>query len=386
MERVKTGLDKLIEEDFRRIRGRSIGIVANQTSTTNELKHIVEEAKRKGRCKVEVVFTPEHGFRSAIGEGEKIYGEKYDEEYNVKIYSLYGETYKPPRIIMEKLETLVFDLQDVGVRWYTYISTLYYCLEACGETETPIIILDRPNPITGEIIEGTMLESKYKSFIGIAEIPIRYGLTIGELSTFLNEKYGLNAPLQVIAMENWRRDLWFDETGLIWIPPSPNMPTINSASIYPGTGLIEGTNISEGRGTPLPFQLVGAPWMNSRKTSEELNRIGLNGVKFRSTIFKPTTSKYKDQYCRGIQVHITNRLEARPFQIGIHILSAIKRLHPKKFKWIKRKERYIIDLLTGTDKLRKKLDEGEDPWIIIDELEGPLEDYAYKKQNYHLYI
>ena len=333
MKRVKTGLDKLAEDNFQKIRGRKIGIVANQTSTTTQLTHIIDEARRRGRCEIKIVFSPEHGFTTSVKDGEKIIGEEYNPEYKVNIYSLYGETYRPPKEKLEEIEILLFDLQDVGTRWYTYISTLYYCIEACGRNHIPLIILDRPNPISGEILEGPILKREYRSFVGIAEIPIRYALTIGELANYFNKEYNLNAEIQLIPMENWSRDQWFRDTGLIWIPSSPNIPTPETAMIYPGTCLIEGTNVSEGRGTTNPFQIIGAPWIKPKKIAEELNKAGLPGVRFRPTIFTPRYQKYARETCGGIQIHITEREEARPFLIGVQILSTIRRLYPERLTW-----------------------------------------------------
>lgn len=387
--KVKTGLDILVREDFRRIRGLKIGIVANQTSVTSELTHIIDEAKRRGRCQVKIVFSPEHGFTGEKPDAHKIKGIHHNEEYDVDIFSLYGETYEPPREIIEELDALIFDLQDVGVRWYTYISTLYYCIKACSKTGKSIYVLDRPNPLNGEIIEGPILKPEFKSFVGIAEIPVRYGMTIGELALLLNEKYSLKAPLNIISMENWKRDYWFEDTNLIWIPTSPNMPTPETVIIYVGTALIEGTNISEGRGTPNPFKVIGAPWIKAKKLAEELNREGLSGVKFRPTYFIPYTSKHKNQVCGGIQIHIADKEELRPFEVGIHILSTIKKMYPNKFEWLKRvrngEEKYFIDHLAGTDKLRKMIDGEEDPWQILDELERDLDRYVIEREKYLIY-
>jgi len=384
--KVKTGLDILVEEDFRRIRGYTIGVVANQASTTRNLTHLVEEAKKKRRCNLEIVFSPEHGFLGERPCGEKIAGEYYDLDYNVRVFSLYGESFKPPIELLEKLDALIFDLQDVGVRWYTYTSTLYYCIEACGEAKTPIYVLDRPNPITGEVIEGPILNPKYKSFVGIAEVPVRYGLTIGELALLLNDKYNLKADLQVVTMKNWKRDYWFKDTGLPWILPSPNMPTPETALVYPGTALLEGTNISEGRGTTKPFELIGAPWIKASKLAKELNARGLAGVMFRPAYFRPSTSKYAGELCGGVQVHVVDREEFRAFEVGVHIICAIRNLYEDKLRWIRRGPIYFIDQLAGTNKLREMVDSGVDAWEIVDKLERELDKYVIEREKYLLYF
>ncbi len=383
--KVKTGLDVLVERKFRKLSGMKIGVVANQASVTSELRHLIEELK-KSRCQIEIVFTPEHGFTGAEEAGKKIYGEKVIEDYQVKAYSLYGESPEPPMKYLEEVDAIVFDLQDVGVRWYTYTSTLYYCIKACGKAGKPIYVLDRPNPIGGEVIEGPVLKSEFKSFIGVIEIPIRYGLTIGELANLMNEEHGLGAEVRVISMEGWKREYLFEDTGLQWVPPSPGMPTPKTALIYPGTALLEGTSISEGRGTALPFQLIGAPWINGRILAKHLNRQGLMGVLFRPAYFKPFKSKYAGELCRGVQIHVTNESDFRAFEVGVHILSAIKKLYPDKFEWLMINGKYYIDLLAGTDKLRQMIDEDEDPWNIVFELEKELEEFALKRERYLIYM
>lgn len=379
MGRVKVGLEVYAEEEFKDVRNGSIAIVANQSSMTPQFTHIIDEARVKGKCKVKRVLTPEHGFKLVDACEER------DEEYDVELKSIYGESLKPNKADLEDVDALIFDLQDVGVRWYTYISTLYHCIEACGEYSKPIIVLDRPNPLTGEIVEGAILKTQYKSPIGIAEIPVRYGLTIGELATYLNEKYNLKAEVKVVAMEGWNRSLWFDQTGLPWMYTSPNMPTHETTQVYVGTCLIEGTNISEGRGTAKPFHIIGAPWIKGKKLAEELNRVGLTGVGFRPVAFKPWRGKYAGKICSGVEIHITDRESFRPFLTGIQVISTVKRLYPDKFRWRKVKGGYWIDMLVGDDRVRRGIDEGGDPWSIVDELEGELIKYAYEKENYHIY-
>ncbi|MCX8169428.1 MAG: DUF1343 domain-containing protein [Candidatus Methanomethylicia archaeon] len=381
MGRVKIGLEVLIEEEYEDLKGKNIGIVANQSSITPEFTHVIDEVKKSGKCNVKRVFSPEHGFKIV----DEILEYYHDDEYNVDIYSLHGLNYKPRKSHLEDLDVLIFDLQDVGARWYTYVSTLYYCLEACGEASVNIIVLDRPNPITGEIVEGPILESNYRSFVGIAEIPVRYGLTIGELAIYLNEKYNLKADLKVIAMNGWERSMWFNQTGLPWIQPSPNIPSSETTQIYIGTCLIEGTNLSEGRGTVKPFHFIGAPWIKSKILAEELNKTGLIGVGFRPLNFKPTSGKYKGRICGGIEIHITDVNTFRPFLTGLQIIHTIKKLYLDKFRWRKIKGKYWFDMLVGNNWIRKTIDEGGDPWSIVDEIEDKLVKYVYEKENYHIY-
>ncbi|HDI74715.1 MAG TPA: DUF1343 domain-containing protein, partial [Thermoprotei archaeon] len=274
MIRVKTGLDHLIEVK-ESLRDLEVGLVVNHTSLTGDFTHLIEVAKNYAR-KI-VVFAPEHGLSGALPPGAT-YTNYFDEDYSVEVYSLYGETREPPQDIVSSLDCLIYDIQDIGVRCYTYISTLYYCIKSAGKTSTPIYVLDRPNPLTGSTIEGPLVKEEYISFIGIAPIPMRYGLTAGELAEYFNTKYSLGAEVHVYPLEGWKREMWFDETGLYWIPPSPNIPTLTTALIYVGSVLIEGTNLSEGRGTTKPFEYIGAPWIKPVDLAKKMNKLNLPGV------------------------------------------------------------------------------------------------------------
>jgi len=350
--RVKTGLDHLIEVK-ESLRDLEVGLVVNHTSLTGDFTHLIEVAKNYAR-KI-VVFAPEHGLSGALPPGAT-YTNYFDEDYSVEVYSLYGETREPPQDIVSSLDCLIYDIQDIGVRCYTYISTLYYCIKSAGKTSTPIYVLDRPNPLTGSTIEGPLVKEEYISFIGIAPIPMRYGLTAGELAEYFNTKYSLGAEVQVYPLEGWKREMWFDETGLYWIPPSPNIPTLTTALIYVGSVLIEGTNLSEGRGTTKPFEYIGAPWIKPVDLAKKMNKLNLPGVFFRPVRFTPYTSKYSGKNCGGVHVCVVNRNTFKPIETILHLIKLIKNDY-SEFEWIKRRGEYFFDLLTGGNKVRLMLEQ-----------------------------
>jgi beta-N-acetylhexosaminidase len=260
--------------------------------------------------------------------------------------------------MLEGIENLVFDIQDVGARFYTYTSTLTYCLEAASENGVPFVVLDRPDPINGVTVEGNILEPGFASFVGLHPIPIRHGMTIGELAQMINE--GVGAELEVVKMEGWNRGTWFDETCLPWVQPSPNIPTLETATVYPGTCLFEGVNVSEGRGTTRPFEYVGAPWIDGRRWASSLNELGLGGVVIRACSFTPIFSKYENERCGGIQLHVTDRDSFKPVETALNMLTTAMGLWPDDFEWLPPSydERRHFDLLAGTDKIREDLSHG----------------------------
>ena len=287
--------------------------------------------------------------------------------------------------MLNGLDTLVFDIQDVGVRFYTYTSTLTYALEAAEEHTLDIVVLDRPNPINGESVEGNILERGYESFVGLHSIPIRHGLTIAELALMINEKIG--AKLRVVPMEGWKREMWFDETGLPWVQPSPNIPTIETATVYPGTCFFEGLNISEGRGTTRPFEFIGAPWIDGRKWGKALNSLGLEGIVFRPCYFSPVFAKYQGKLCEGVQLHVTDWDAFKPVETGLNMIATCIDLWPNDFKCLPPSYSNILhfDHLAGTDKIRKALNEGEPVDTIVKSWDGELAKYNECRENFLLY-
>jgi uncharacterized protein YbbC (DUF1343 family) len=293
---VRPGIEVLLNERRNLLRGARVGAVVHPASALSDLRHTAD-----------LLFGPQHGAR-----GEKqdnmVESDFYrDPDTRLPVHSLYGETRRPTEEMLKDVEVLIYDLQDVGTRVYTFIYTMAYCMEACALLGKRIIVLDRPNPINGRQVEGNRLDPNFSSFVGLYPIPMRHGMTTGELALLFNSEFGIHCDLTVVEMEGWRRNDWFDQTGLPWIPPSPNLPTPNSAIVYPGSVLMEGTCLSEGRGTTRPFELIGAPFIQSRRYAEILNAIGLPGVYFRPVYFQPTFQKWAGEMCGGIQIHVQER-------------------------------------------------------------------------------
>jgi uncharacterized protein YbbC (DUF1343 family) len=317
----------------------------------------------QGRVNIGAIFGPQHGFHSDVQENMIESAHARDRRRQVPVYSLYSETREPTAEMLAGLDALVVDLQDVGTRIYTYIYTMANCLVGARKAGLPVVVCDRPNPIGGLDVEGPMLLAGFESFVGQYPIPMRHGMTIGELATFFNEHFGIGAKLEVVEMQGWLRDMYFDETGLPWVLPSPNIPTLDTAIVYPGTVLLEGTNISEGRGTTRPFELVGAPWVDAEGSTAALAALDLPGVHFRAASFEPTFHKHAKTTCGGCQIHVTDRRTFRPVETGVAIIAAYRdgggqfewRPPPYEYEY----EKPPIDILFGSRILRDGLAQGE---------------------------
>lgn len=382
MYSTKLGVDR-IDAIIDKIKGRRLGLVTNHTGFNSGMTHLIDLAKRYSE--IEVVFTPEHGLYGSASAGEKVES-YYDEEYGVRVFSLYGDAREPPVEELSKLDAVIYDMQDVGLRWYTYISTLYYVVKNSAKAGTPLIVLDRPNPLTGYYTEGPVLEPDFKSFVGISEIPVRYSLTPGELALYFSKIEGLGGEVEIVALKGWTRCMWFDETGLPWIPPSPNIPNIKTALAYSGACLLEGTNLSEGRGTSSPFLQFGAPWIKPRHLAAALNHEKMPGVIFRPTKFEPFASKYREETVGGIYLHITNRRTFKPFVTFVWILRKIREMYSEKFSLLERNGKYRIDYLAGSANVRacicgdKELEKLEEEW------KRKREEFIQKAQKVLLYM
>jgi uncharacterized protein YbbC (DUF1343 family) len=352
---IKIGLEKLIENSGD-LQGKRIGLITNPTGINRSFKSTIDVIADLDNVHLTALYSVEHGVRGDGQAGEKI--ETYiDPKTNVPVYSLYGETERPTYEMLKDIDILVYDIQDVGVRFYTYISTLAYTMEAAKQYDIAYIVLDRPNPITGKV-EGSVLQEGFSSFVGVYPVAARYGLTVGELAQYYNGHFKIGCRLQVFQMQGWTRDTWFDQTGLPWVAPSPNLPTIESVILYPGTCFLEGTNISEGRGTTKPFELFGAPWMDGEVIAEALNSQSISGVAFRPTYFKPTFSKHAGELVNGVQIHITNRNKLASVELGIRIIQTIQQHYPDQFEWRTDGNKFTIDRLDGSERLRKAIDGG----------------------------
>ncbi|WLD91936.1 DUF1343 domain-containing protein [Alkalihalobacillus sp. AL-G] len=379
---VKTGLMTLLEKD--ELKGNRIGLVINHTSVTNDVQLSVDRLKESG-FNIVAVFSPEHGFGGHVKEGEHI-AHSTDKRTRLPIYSLYGANKNPKKEWLDSIDALVFDIQDIGVRFYTYIYTLANTMQAAGRCGLNYIVLDRPNPITGSRIEGNLLSFAFSSFIGNYRLPIRHGMTVGELALYMNGEFGFNTNLTIIPMEGWSRGMWFDETGLVWVPPSPNAPTLEMASVYPGTCLFEGTNVSEGRGTTKPFEWIGAPWIDGFIWKEELKTYQLKGVILRPISFQPTTSKYNGELCHGLQVHVEDRNTYQPIRTACALIETLYTLYPNDFQWLQIKDtRFMIDLIMGTDSFRNQITSKRpiSDWLDVEEKQ--LDQFLDVRSKYLLY-
>jgi len=358
---VLLGSDVLIDRQV--LRGRTVGIVCNPASIDEAFRHIVDRAEAGG-LRVGAIFGPQHGFRSDLQENMIESPHAEDARRRVPVYSLYSDTREPTPDMLRGLDALVIDLQDVGTRIYTFIYTMANCLKAAGRAGLPVVVCDRPNPIGGTSVEGPMLETGFESFVGMFPIAMRHGMTIGELAACFNAEYRLGAKLEVVRMQGWTREQYGDQTGLPWVPPSPNIPTVDSAVVYPGTVLLEGTNVSEGRGTTRPFELVGAPWADPERVSADLNARGLPGVHFRPALFEPTFHKHAGLACGGCQIHVTDRKTFQSVRTGVAVIDAFRAADSHAFAWRPPPYEYEhtrppIDILYGSADLRTRLDRGE---------------------------
>ncbi|HET6383289.1 MAG TPA: DUF1343 domain-containing protein [Armatimonadota bacterium] len=327
---VETGLDVLEAEGFRRLRGKNVGIVCNQTSVDRHGRHIIDLMTAAG-IHVVALFSPEHGIRGAVDESVE---SSVDAKSGLKVYSLYDVSrprpwrYRPSPQMLKGVDTLVFDIQDVGARFYTYLATLGYVMESAAEQHIPLIVLDRPNPLGGLDVEGPLLEPRYFSFAGFHTMPIIYGMTIGELAGLFNVEKHLGTDLEVVKMRGWNRRLLYDQTGLPWVNPSPNIRSTREAELYPGVGLLEDLPISVGRGTDAPFERVGAPWIDGAKLANNLNARRMAGVSFGPTRFTPRSSIYRGRECHGVKILLRDRRHFHPVSMGIEIADALANLYP----------------------------------------------------------
>ena len=387
---VKTGADLLFEKYFALVEGKRVGLVTNHSAVLSNGKHLADALFENPRTKLVALFGPEHGIRGDAPAGQSVQ-HGIDTKTGLPAYSLYGKVNKPTPEMLKDVEVLVFDIQDVGARFYTFESTLSLCLEAAAEQGIPFVVLDRPNPIRGTWFEGFVLEDSVRSFVGLHPIPIAHGMTVGELAEMYNEegwlKNRVRAVLRIVTMTGWDRSQWYDQTGLRWIRPSPNMATLETATVYPGTCLIEGTNLSEGRGTEKPFEYIGAPYVNGKMWADTLNSLHLPGVKFSAIEFTPAeipnvvaNPKYKGVRCEGVFVQVSDRENFEPVKTAVYVLSTAKRLFSKNFQW-----RNGIDRLAGTTKLRLFIESGMDPGLIVESWKEGLNRFKNIRLKYLLY-
>lgn len=380
-KKVELGIETLFREHKNLLKGKRVGLITNPTGVDSELRSSVDLFAEDPDIELTALYGPEHGVRGDAQAGDKV--DYYiDEKTGLPVYSLYGDTRKPTPEMLKNVDVLVFDIQDVGARFYTYIYTMAYAMEAAKEQGIPFVVLDRPNPLGGEVVEGPVLEEKYSSFVGKYPIPLRHGMTVGELAQLFNKEFGIGADLTVVKMNKWKRSFDYDETNLPFVMPSPNMPTLETAFVYPGTGLIEGTNVSEGRGTTKPFELLGAPFINGTELSEKLNNLHLDGVKFRAASFTPSFSKHSGQLSHGVQVYVTDREKYQSVETGLHIVKTIHDLYGEEFSFNKSGN---FDLLIGNSWVREELEKGTDVEDIIAKWQKDIKAFKKVRNQYLLY-
>jgi uncharacterized protein YbbC (DUF1343 family) len=380
---VRLGLDRLLEgPDRSLLAGKRVGLVCNPASIDSRIRHASDRLSENADWTLTALFGPQHGFRSDVQENMIESPHARDAGRRLPVYSLYSETREPTAEMLADVDVLVIDLQDVGTRIYTYVYTMANCLRAARKNGIGVVVCDRPNPIDGDEVEGASLDPAYTSFVGQFPIPMRHGLTIGEAARLFNDHFGLNAAVDVIPMDGWRRSMYFDETGLPWVLPSPNIPTLDTAIVYPGAVLFEGTEISEGRGTTRPFEIIGAPWIDGERFAAALNGGGLPGVHFRPVFFEPTFHKHAQTLCGGCQIHVTDRRAFRPMRTAVEMLAEFHREAPGRTLWRNPPYEYErvkppIDILYGSDRLRRGIDAGENAASIVGS--WPREEDAFRK-------
>ncbi len=403
---VKLGDEVLFAKRLDLIRGKRVGLITNPSGVDSHLDSIVARFRTQPDVKLVALYGPEHGVRGNAQAGQFV-AYYFDDKYQLPVFSLYGQAEKPPADMMKNIDAnmrsydtqqtgkspvagslkdidmMVCDLQDVGTRIYTYVATMAGAMQAAADANVPFIVLDRPNPIGGAVMEGPILEyPKFSSFIGRYPIPLRHGMTMGELAQLINAKYlTKKCRLTVVPMENWTRDEWFDETSLPWVLPSPNLPTLDSTTVYPGQVIIEGTNLSEGRGTTRPFEFFGAPWIDGFVLAQKLNDLKMPGVKFREVFFTPTFSKYSGQQCGGCQMHVTDRKTFRSVATTLAILSVVKNLYGNKLEL----HADYFDHVMGTSTVRESLERGEPAEQIVARFQPGLAEFTKLREPYLLY-
>ena len=382
---LRLGCQRLFDDDFDLVAGRRVGLITNHSGVGPRLEATADRLHQTEGVELGALFGPEHGIRGDAEDGVVVDTGR-DPRTGVPAHSLYGERRRPDPAQLADLDILVFDIQDVGARFYTYLYTMSLAMEAAAEAGLPFAVLDRPNPIGGLEVEGNVLEPAFASFVGLYHIPVRYGMTVGELAQLFNVVHGIGADLRVVPMEGWQRDQYWDDCGLPWVAPSPNIPSLATAVVYPGTCFFEGTNVSEGRGTTRPFELVGAPYIDAFRLADHLKSLELPGAAFRPVFFSPTFGKHVGEACQGVQVHVLDRREFRAVETGFHALAAVRRLWPGDFAWrVPSKGIHNFDRLAGSDRVRLAIDEGTEISDLETEWAGQRQAFMEQRRQFLIY-
>jgi uncharacterized protein YbbC (DUF1343 family)/CubicO group peptidase (beta-lactamase class C family) len=374
--KIQTGIDVLVAKKFGPLAGLRVGLITNHSGLDIAGRRTIDLLAKARKVKLAAIFAPEHGL---WGTAEERVSSTLDPATGLPVYSLYGEVNRPTEKVLEGIDALVFDIQDAGVRFYTYITTMGYAMEAAAKKGIPFYVLDRPNPINGSIVQGPILTKDLLSFVGYFPMPVRHGMTVGELARMFNAEYKIGANLHVIKMLGYERTDWYDETGLLWVNPSPNLRTLTQLILYPGVAMVEGANVSVGRGTATPFELLGAPWMNGRDITGYLNKRRIQGVRFMPVLFTPNGNRFQNQLCQGVQIILLDRQALDSPALGVEIASALFRLYPRDFNLDK------ILPLVGCPDVLQAIKGGKDPHSIVLNWQDPLTDFRQLRAKYLLY-
>ncbi len=394
---VRPGLDRLFAEEIHRLVGRRVGLICNASSVTSDLRHAADVLAARDDVELIQLFGPEHGIRGDAQDMIAVGGSRVDPVTGLPLHSLYGqreESLWPPEGLVSQLDVLVFDIQDVGARYYTYVYTMAHAMEVAGRVDVPVIVCDRPNPIGGHLVEGNVVQEGYRSFVGRYRLPNRHGMTAGELARYFQGEEGIQCETEVIEMEGWHRSMYFEDTGLPWVLPSPNMPTVDTAVVYPGGCFFEGTLLSEGRGQTRPFEVVGAPYIDGQvwadETTRELSEAGYSGFHLRPLVFRPTFHKHVGQSCGGVQIHVTDREAFRPVMVSVALLKTAWRCWPEAVRWRTLTYEFVadpiaIDLLGGSEALRGEVERDVPLQDIQTRWDEERADFDERRLRYLLY-
>ena len=385
---MRTGLEQLLARPAR-LRGLRLGLIANPASVTRGLRHAIDALRSTRGLRLTTLFAPEHGLWADAQDLVEV-DDARDPSSGLPVFSLYGKTRAPTAAMLEQVDALLFDVQDVGARYYTFISTLLLAMEACARHGRRLVVLDRPNPLGGEALDGNVLDPAFASFVGAFPLPVRHGMTVGELALLFRAERALKVELTVVRMRGWRRSAHFEQTGLPWVLPSPNMPTPDTAFVYPGGCLVEGTNLSEGRGTTRPFELIGAPWLDAAALAAALERERLPGVRFRAAGFRPTFQKHAGRLCSGVQVHVTDRRRFPACLAYLLLIHHARRQDPARFAWRDPPYEYEhvrrpFDVLCGTDGVRLAIEAGRSPRTLAPSWRAGLARFRRRRRPFLLY-
>jgi uncharacterized protein YbbC (DUF1343 family) len=387
---VKLGLDKILSERADGLKNLRVGLICNQASVNHQFQHAADLFQENERINLVKLFGPQHGIRGDVQDNMVETAHAVDRATNLPIYSLYSETREPTEEMLSGLDAVVFDLQDVGCRVYTFIYTMANAMIACAKFGKKMFVLDRPNPIGGAVVEGNTLEKGHESFVGQYPIPMRHGLSVGEIAKLFNSEFDINCQLEVITMDGWERENFYDETDAPWVMPSPNIPAVDTTIVFPATVFFEGTQVSEGRGTTRPFEIVGAPYIDAKKYADALAALKLSGVYFRPTNFLPTFQKHAGKTCGGVFVHILDREAFEPVITGLAMVKTVFDLYPSEFRWKNPPYEYVFDrnpfdVIAGTEKIRRMIEQGKSIKDIKLSWKKDVEHFKDLREKYLLY-